>query len=61
MLHARIARFDVMGIVTLFENLGLELNTPYGSMFFQSPEIYDNLQRFPLAIIFTGENLTAAD
>ena len=27
MLHARIARFDVMGTVALFGNLGLELNT----------------------------------
>ena len=34
MLHARIARFDVMGTVALFKNLGLELNT--ASIYFSS-------------------------
>ena len=27
MLHARIARFNIMATVALFRNLGLELNT----------------------------------
>ena len=30
MLHARIARFDVIATVALFRNLGWELNTRYG-------------------------------
>ena len=32
MLHTRIARFDVMATVTLFRNLGLELNTVLGDL-----------------------------
>ena len=32
MLHACIAKFDVMNTIALFENLGLELNTRLAEM-----------------------------
>ena len=46
MLHARIARFDVMATVALFGNLGWELNTRLH--IYKTTSLADRLRRLPV-------------